>query len=399
MRRPSRPRPRPLTVELALLAPVLLVGGIWLGSHPSNMPAFISGIFVDEDVQVIADAYERIEDDYVRRVPEGKLTDAAIKGMVDSLGDQFSGYFTPEEYARYQEVTESRFSGVGLSVIGVDEGLRVTRVYDDSPASRSGLKPGDLIVAADGRSLKGVPEDTAVSRVKGPAGSQVVLRIRRGEKTFDREVTRATVSIPVVESRMLRDDGRKVGYVALASFSSGAHGEVGAAVRRLRKEGATGLVFDLRGNPGGLVREAQLVASAFIPEGTIVSTRGRAVQPQTLKATGDPVAGDLPMVVLVDRGSASSAEIVTGALKDTERAKVVGTRTFGKGVFQEVVPLENGGALDITVGQYFTPNGTNLGKGLKPGQGVRPEIQAEDDPETAPDEALDAGLKALAPRL
>jgi carboxyl-terminal processing protease len=227
----------------------------------------------------------------------------------------------------------------------------------------------------------------------------VRLRVQRDKETFDRVLTRATVTIPVVESRMERDDGRKVGYLALASFSSGAHGEVSAAVRRLRKDGAKGLILDLRGNPGGLVREAQLVASAFIREGTIVSTRGRAVSPQTFKATGNPVAGDLPMVVLVDRGTASSAEIVTGALKDTDRAEVVGTRTFGKGVFQEVVPLSNGGALDITVGQYFTPKGTNLGKGLKPGQGVHPEVQATDDPKTAVDEALRAGLKTLAPRL
>jgi carboxyl-terminal processing protease len=147
------------------------------------------------------------------------------------------------------------------------------------------------------------------------------------------------------------------------------------------------------------VREAQLVASAFIKEGTIVSTKGRAVRPQTLKATGDPVAGDLPMVVLVDRGTASSAEIVTGALRDTNRAEVVGTRTFGKGVFQEVVPLSNGGALDITVGQYFTPNGTNLGAGLKPGSGVKPEVEAEDDPKTQADEAIEAGLKALSAKL
>ena len=394
MRRPTRPRPT--TLVLALLAPVLLVAGIWLGSNPQNLPGFVRGVFVDKHVQVVAEAYDLIQDDYVRGVPEGKLTDAAIKGMVGSLGDQFSNYFTPEEYKRYQEVTESRFSGVGLSVIGVDQGLRITRVYDESPASRAGLKPGDLIVAVDGRSLKGVPEETGVTRVKGPAGSEVRLRIQRGSKTFERKVTRATVSIPVVESRMLRDDGEKVGYVALASFSSGAHAEVYAAVRKLRKAGAEALVFDLRGNPGGLVREAQLVASGFIPEGTIVSTRGRAVDPQTLKATGDPVAGKLPMVVLVDRGTASSAEIVTGALKDTDRAEVVGTRTFGKGVFQEVVPLENGGALDITVGQYFTPKGTNLGKGLRPGQGVRPEVEASDDPKTAADEALDAGLKVLA---
>jgi carboxyl-terminal processing protease len=393
MRRLSRPRP--ITLVLALLAPVLLVLGIWLGSQPGHLPGFARGVFVDKHTQVVADAYDLIRDDYVRKVPESKLADAAIKGMVGSLGDQFSNYFTADEYTRYQEVTESRFSGVGLSIVGVEQGLRVTRVYDGSPASRAGLRPGDLIVGVDGRSLKGVPEETGVARVKGPAGTEVRLQIKRGSKTFERTVTRATVTIPVVESRMLRDDGEKIGYVALASFSSGAHAEVYAAVRKLRKQGADGLVFDLRGNPGGLVREAQLVASGFIEQGTIVSTRGRAVTPETLKATGNPVADHLPMVVLVDRGTASSAEIVTGALKDTKRAEVVGTRTFGKGVFQEVVPLDNGGALDITVGQYFTPNGTNLGKGLKPGQGVHPQVQAEDNPKTAPDEALDAGLKVL----
>ena len=273
-------------------------------------------------------------------------------------------------------------------------------MYDESPASRAGLKHGDLIVEVDGKSLKGVPEETGVARVKGPAGTEVRLTVKRGKKTFERTVTRATVSIPVVESRLVREDGRKVGYIALASFSSGAHAEVYSAVRKLRKEGAKALVFDLRGNPGGLVSEAQLVASGFIARGDDREhARPRGAEPQTLKATGDPVAGKLPMVVLVDRGTASSAEIVTGALKDTDRAEVVGTRTFGKGVFQEVVPLPNGGALDITVGQYFTPKGTNLGKGLKPGQGVHPEIQAEDDPKTEPDEALQAGLKALAPSL
>jgi carboxyl-terminal processing protease len=392
-------RPRPLTIVLSALAPVMLVLGIWLGANPQHLPGFVRDVFVDKQTQVVQQATALIEDDYVDKLPKSKLADAAIKGMVASLGDQFSNYFTPAEYKQYQEVTESRFSGVGLSVVGVKPGLRVTRVYDNSPADQAGLKPGDLIVAVNGKPLKGLSEEAGVARVKGPAGSDVTLSVQRGKHTFDRKVTRATVNIPVVESRMLHEDGDKVGYVALASFSSGAHGEVYAAVRKLRKDGAKALVLDLRGNPGGLVREAQLVASGFVPEGTIVSTRGRAVQPETLKATGNPVAGKLPMVVLVDRGTASSAEIVTGALKDSGRAEVVGTRTFGKGVFQEVVPLSNGGALDITVGQYFTPKGTNLGKGLKPGQGVHPQVEAKDDPKTAPDEALDAGLKALAPSL
>jgi carboxyl-terminal processing protease len=147
------------------------------------------------------------------------------------------------------------------------------------------------------------------------------------------------------------------------------------------------------------VKEAQLVASAFLPEGPIVSTRGRAVRPDTLDATGSPVAKDLPVVVLVDRATASAAEIVTGALQDRHRAKVVGLPTFGKGVFQEVVPLSNGGALDLTVGQYFTPNGRNLGKGVDRGKGVIPDVRAQDNSGTKPDEALQAALRTLAPAL
>jgi carboxyl-terminal processing protease len=185
--------------------------------------------------------------------------------------------------------------------------------------------------------------------------------------------------------------------VRLAQFSSGAHAEVYAAVRRELAGGAKGLVLDLRGNPGGLVTEAQLVASAFLRDGRIVTTRGRAVPTRTLSATGDAVAPRTPLVVLVDRDSASAAEIVAGALQDHHRAKLVGTPTFGKGVFQQVLELDNGGALDITAGQYFTPNGRNLGgKGVSQGAGLSPDVPAKDDPKTKPDEALDTALQTVA---
>jgi carboxyl-terminal processing protease len=395
-------RPSPLTIVLGVLAPVLLVLGIWLGGHPEHLPGFARDALGDKDDIVLAQAMDTIEDDYVNRIPRAKLNDAAIKGAVDSLPDQFSSYFSAKEYAAFEDTSHSRFSGVGLNVVGVAKGLRISRVYDGSPAATSGLKVDDVILAAGGRSLKGLSEDAAVARVKGPAGSDVRLRLERGSKVFERTVTRATVSVPAVESKMLTDPGAddaKVGYVALASFSSGAHAEVYAAVQRLLKQGAKGLILDLRDNPGGLVSEAQLVASGFLADGTVVSTRGRNVTAQTLSATGAPVAKDQPMVVLVNRGTASAAEIVTGALKDRDRAEVVGTRTFGKGVFQEIIPLTNGGALDITVGQYFTPNGTNLGKGLKPGAGIRPDVEATDDPDKAGDEVERAGLRVLAPEL
>jgi len=188
-------------------------------------------------------------------------------------------------------------------------------------------------------------------------------------------ITRATISEPVVASTIRTVHGVKVGVVVLATFSPGAHAEVREAVERLLREGARGIVLDLRGNGGGLVEEARLIASIFIERGTIVTTRGRTQPDQTLYAAGDAIPESIPVVVLVDQSTASASEIVTAALQDHHRAVVVGTHTFGKGVFQEEEPLSNGGALDITVGEYFTPNGRNLGGGgVKQGAGIAPEV-------------------------
>ncbi len=190
------------------------------------------------------------------------------------------------------------------------------------------------------------------------------------------KITRATISEPVVASETKTVHGVKLGVVALATFSPGAHGEVREAVEHELHAGARGIVLDLRDNGGGLVEEAQLIASIFIERGTIVSTRGRTQPSQVLTATGGAIPAKIPMVVLVDSNTASAAEIVTGALQDHARATVVGTHTFGKGVFQEEEPLSNGGALDITVGEYFMPDGQNLGGGgVKQGAGIEPEVK------------------------
>jgi carboxyl-terminal processing protease len=208
-------------------------------------------------------------------------------------------------------------------------------------------------------------------------------------------ITRATISEPVVVSEIKTVHGVKLGIVALATFSPGAHGEVREAVQHLLRAGVQGLVLDLRSNGGGLVEEAQLIASIFIPKGTIVSTRGRSQPTQTLLATGDAIPSSVPLVVLVDSNSASAAEIVTAALQDHRRAVVVGTHTFGKGVFQEEEPLSNGGALDITVGEYFTPNGRNLGGGgVKQGAGITPEVAVKQGVDTQ--QGLNVALSTLA---
>jgi carboxyl-terminal processing protease len=210
-------------------------------------------------------------------------------------------------------------------------------------------------------------------------------------------ITRAAVTVPVTSGRAVAFHGVKIGEVTLTSFTDGAGDEVQVQVKKLLGAGVRALVLDLRENGGGLLNEAVNVASVFIPDGTIVSTDGRTQPRQVYTAKGGAIAPRIPMVVLVDRGTASAAEIVTAALQDRGRAKVVGTRTYGKGVFQEIRQLSNGGALDITIGEYFTPSGRNLGGGgVKQGAGIKPDLYALDNPHTRPDEALDVALRTAA---
>jgi carboxyl-terminal processing protease len=285
-----------------------------------------------------------------------------------------------------------------MTVEEAKRGLRVISVYPGTPAKRGGLRPGDVIVEVDGKSIAGASSDEATTRIKGPAGTSVTLTVRSGGRERTVRLERQRVRIPVVQSRMERDGGREVAYVRLASFTSGAHGQVGTAVRKLLDDGAEGVVLDLRDNGGGLLDEAVQVSSIFLPDGKVVSTKGRSRPEHVYEATGGAIDTKVPVVVLVNRQTASASEIVAGALQDRRRAEVVGTRTFGKGVFQEVERLSNGGALDITVGEYFLPSGRNLGGGgVKRGSGITPDVKAKDDPKTPKrDEALDAALRALA---
>jgi carboxyl-terminal processing protease len=384
-----------------VLCLILLSAGIYLGGHPTALPGFLRDPLVgDEDTRVVKEAIDQVHDTYYKEYGRTDLSNRAIAGIVASLHDRFSNYFSPKEYAQFKMQQSGQFAGIGVQVTKDADGLKVVKVYDGSPAKRAKLHGGDVITAVAGQPLKGRSQDASVGLIQGPIGTPVKLTLRRGGGTRQVELTRSAIEVPVVASTEKTVNGRKLGVISLAQFSSGAHGELAAALRKVMKDGAKGVVFDLRGNPGGLVSEAQLVASEFLKDGKIVTTKGRAVPARTLSATGDPVAPNLPVVVLVDRNSASAAEIVAGALQDRKRAELVGTRTFGKGVFQEVIDLSNGGALDITAGQYFLPSGRNLGgKGTDTGSGLTPDVQAKDDPKTAnKDEGLDKALDVLAAR-
>jgi carboxyl-terminal processing protease len=396
--RSRRARRRPWFVPAgAALVLALLAGGIWLGGHPDWLPSPVRNALIsDSDARLYDEAVDVIQDDYYRKVDRKQLLDKALGSAVDSLDDRFSAYFDPKAYQSFEEATQGAFEGVGMNVEEVPRGLRVLTVFKGSPAARGGVRAGDEIVAVNGRSLRGVSSEQATTRIKGRAGTKVALTVVTGKaEPREVELRRARVDVPVVESRMATSGKRKVAYVKLTSFTSGAHGEVGKAVRRLLGKGAKAVVLDLRDNGGGLLNEAVLVSSLFIPEGKIVTTRGRARAERVFEATGSSISTKIPVAVLVNGESASASEIVTGALQDRDRATVVGTRTFGKGVFQEIKQLSNGGALDITVGEYFTPSGRNLGGGgPKKGAGIQPDVQAHDDRATKRDEALAVAVRA-----
>jgi carboxyl-terminal processing protease len=383
---------------LAVLIPLLLIAGIWLGGHPSWLPGPVRDAFVDDSQGRLYDqALDVIARDYYRPVDRDALLNTSVEAAVKSLNDRFSNYFDPKSYKSFQEATNGAFEGVGMNVEQADEGLRVLTVFDGSPAKKGGIKAGDLITKVNGRSISGKSSNAATALIKGPAGSGVTLTVKSGDRSRDVKLKRAKVTVPVVSSEMRQLDGRKIGHVTLSGFTDGAGEQVRDATKRLLDQGAKGIVLDLRDNGGGLLNEAVSTASVFVKDGTVVSTDGRARPKHVFKATGGAIDGKIPVVVLVNRESASASEIVTGALQDRHRAEVVGTRTFGKGVFQEIEPLPNGGALDITVGEYFLPSGRNIGGGgVKQGAGIKPDVDAQDNPKTKRDEALDVAVRTVA---
>jgi carboxyl-terminal processing protease len=385
-------------VAFAVALVALFAAGLWFGGHPSTLPGPLRDAFVAEPAGLVAEGAEAIEDNYYRPVGETELGNASLQGMVRELrrrhGDRFSEYFSPEARAAFNEQIEGHFSGIGLTVVEVPKGLGVASVFPRSPAAQAGIAPGDTIVSVEGESLAGESSAEATKKIKGPEGTEVTIGVRdaKSGKVRQTTLTRAEVTLPNVSHQVKEVDGRKLGYVRLLSFSEGAHAQLANAVRKVQKEGAEGIVLDLRHNPGGLLQEAVRTASLFLPEGEVVVSTDSRSQGESTYETGGGRVTELPVVVLIDGGTASAAEILAAALADDADAEVVGTRSYGKGVFQEEQSLANGGALKLTVGEYFTPEGVNLAES----HGIHPDIKVENDPKTKADEAKQRAFRVLA---
>jgi carboxyl-terminal processing protease len=384
-------------VLAAITALVALVAGLWLGGHPNDLPGPVRDAFVQEDRALRAEIIDSIEDNYYKPVNETRLDDASLKGIVESLDDPYSTYLTSKEARQFDEDVSGHFEGVGMNVEQDKRGLKVLRVFDGSPAQGAHIRAGDLILAVDGRPIAGVNSEVATNRIKGPAGTMVELRVFTPGEHRDRTVKlkRERIEVPLTRGRLMERDGHKIGVAELMAFSDGAHVLLSREIKRLRGEGAEAIVLDLRGNPGGLLLEGVAVSSLFIENGKIVSVRGRHRADRTHDAEGDAILPqDVPVAVLVDGGSASASEIVTGALRDRGRATVVGTRTFGKGLVQEVEHLSNGGELKLTTAHYYLPDGETIST-----KGIKPQVRARDNPDTKRDEALPVALDTLAQKL
>jgi carboxyl-terminal processing protease len=322
-----------------------------------------------EQLNLFGDVYNKVRDDYVEEVTDKKLMENAINGMLVSL-DPHSSYMNEDDFRDMQVQTRGSFGGLGLEVTQDNGLVKVVSPIDDTPAAKAGLQPGDLITHLDGQPVMGMGLNDAVEKMRGQPGSAIKLSIRRGTKEpFDVTLTRAVIKIVSVRSRMIQD----VGYLRVTVFNEQTEVGIRKAAEELKhanKNGLTGLVLDLRNNPGGLLDQAVSVSDDFLDAGEIVSTRGRKKEEgQRFFAKTGELFPNVPMVVLINGGSASAAEIVAGALQDHHRAVVVGSKSFGKGSVQTVIPLPGHGAMRLTTARYYTPSGRSIQN-----TGIEPDI-------------------------
>lgn len=318
-------------------------------------------------LDLFGDVFERVRADYVKKVEDEKLIEAAINGMLTSL-DPHSSYMSPKSFKDMQVQTRGEFGGLGIEVTMENGYVKVVSPIDDTPAFRAGLKPGDFITHLDSESVRGLTLAEAVEKMRGKINSDIKITIRReGREAFDVTITRAVIKIRSVR---WRTEG-KIGYVRITSFSEQSDDGLERAMKKIKEKLGSelkGVVLDLRNNPGGLLDQAIKISDAFLDQGEIVSTRSRrAGDAQRFNAKKGDLARKLPVVVLINGGSASASEIVAGALQDHRRAVILGTRSFGKGSVQTIIPLSGHGAIRLTTARYYTPSGRSIqAKGIEP---------------------------------
>jgi carboxyl-terminal processing protease len=362
---------RCLSLTLVLTSLICPLLGSAEDASPATQPAQDARLPIEE-LRVFAEAFDRISRAYVEEIDDKALLERAIKGLLSEL-DPHSAFLDADSFNDLQETTTGNYGGLGIEIGRQDGVIKVVTPMDDTPASRAGILPGDLIIELDGQTVRSLGVNQAVDVMRGEPGSEVTLTVLREGESQPIEVTlvREVINVSSVRSRLLEPG---FGYLRIAQFQADTGAEAGEAITKMHDlTPLKGLVLDLRNNPGGVLQAAVAVSDLFLNQGTIVYTEGR-LDPANMvyEATGRTLMPDLPLVVLINEGSASASEIVAGALQDHRRALLLGTATFGKGSVQTVLPLTNEKAIKLTTALYFTPNGRSI-----QAEGIQPDLRVE----------------------
>ena len=420
-----RPPRSSLRAPVLVLVAVLVFGGVFLlgagfgassgfrDALRSILPSSVaSSLLGPRDLYPLQrEVLERVEQSFYKDFDPASLEDSAVRGMIAGLNDPYTDYFNASEYASFNEHTEGKYSGVGMVVEMNGKFVQVVTAFKGSPAEQGGVKPGDIVLGVDDAPTDGLSLEQVVAKIKGLDGTTVSLQIYHlpagstaGAGGSNQELTdlpaggesakvtleRRAIDVPVVETEIKTTGDKKAAHITLSTFSDGSAKKLRDAVTTaIEQDKVDAIILDLRNNGGGLLLEAVDVASIFIPSGVVVTTEGLHSPKQVFEVTGGAIP-DVPVYVLVNSFSASASEIVAAALKDHQRATLVGETTFGKGLVQSVLGLSNGGALKVTTAVYLTPNGTDINK-----KGVVPDVEVKTDTTTVGDPVLDRALELV----
>lgn len=375
---------------LGMLAMVVVVGSVGAGLYYAgkNRAEYTISEKTSQKVDYLA---KLIDAKFLNQVNQSDLEDGIYKGLLEGLNDPYSVYYTADEYKKMMEQTSGTYSGIGALVSqNAETGIiTIIKAFADAPAAKAGVKNGDIIYKVEDKEVTGVDINKVVSDMKGEKGTTVKLTVyRQTEKKYiDVTITRDQVDEPTVEYEMI-DKKNKIGYVLISQFEEVTYDQFKKAIDELNKQGMKGVIFDVRNNPGGLYNIVCEVLDDILPEGTLVSTKDKYGNED--KQTSDSACLNIPIVVLQNENSASASEIFSGAIKDFEAGKIVGTQSFGKGIVQTVIPLSDGSAIKLTVQDYYTPSGANIHE-----KGITPDVVVEASDSATVDSQLEKAKETL----
>jgi carboxyl-terminal processing protease len=347
----------------------------------SSLPANLNFASVDK-------VYDLLRQNFDGELKEQELLEGAKRGLVSAAGDPYTEYLSPQETKEFDEGLNGTFSGIGAELGKEEDNIIIVAPIAGFPAEKAGLKSKDIVAEVNGETTYGLSVTEAVKKIRGPEGTEVTLRVIRGDKDLTFKIKRETITIPSVESKVLDDN---VGYIKISQFGDDTTQLATKAAQDLAGKNVRAVILDLRGNPGGLLDSAVDVSSLWLPSGKTVleEKRGDTVI-KTFKSSGSPVFEGVPTIILIDGGSASASEIVAGALADNGAATLLGTKSFGKGSVQSLERLPDGGALKVTIARWFTPNGKNIDK-----EGIAPKVKVEQPDDSKTDAQLQAAQNEL----